>query len=238
MKTVVITGGTRGIGEACVRLFSENNYKVFFIYRKEHEKARTLEKQTGATGFCADIQSNEECDRVISAITNKCNGIDVLINNAGIAEQKLFVDIMPDEWQRMIDTDLNGVYNITQPVLKNMLSKNDGVIINISSIWGQCGAACEVHYSTAKAGVIGFTKALAKEMGLSGIRVNCVAPGMIDTEMNNQLSNEDKNEICAQIPLGRMGKAAECAELILFLASNEATYITGQTIGINGGWKM
>ena len=138
----------------------------------------------------------------------------------------------------MIDVDLNGIYNVTQPVLKNMLKKNSGAIVNVSSIWGQCGAACEVAYSAAKAGVIGFTKALAKEMGLSGIRVNCVAPGMIDTPMNNTFSDEEKSEICSEIPLGRMGTAQEVAELIYFLSSDDASYITGQTIGINGGWEM
>ena len=138
----------------------------------------------------------------------------------------------------MTDIDLNGVYNVTLPVVKKMIVKKRGAIVNISSIWGQCGASCEVAYSAAKSGVIGFTKALAKELGLSGIRVNCVAPGMIDTPMNGVFSEEDISQICSEIPLGRMGTAAECAELIYFLSSDDSSYITGQTIGINGGWEM
>lgn len=238
MKTVIITGGTRGIGEACVRLFAKRHFKVFFIYRKEDKKAAELEAETGAVGFKADIQSAAETERAVRAVLDKCKSVDILINNAGTAQQKLFIDITPEEWRRMIDVDLNSMYNVTQPVLKNMLKRNSGAIVNVSSIWGQCGAACEVHYSAAKSGVIGFTKALAKEMGLSGIRVNCVAPGMIDTSMNEAFSEEEKAEICSEIPLGRMGSAEECAELIYFLASDEASYITGQTIGINGGWEM
>ena len=238
MKTVIITGGTRGIGEACVRLFAKRAYRVFFIYRQDDKKAAEIEAQTGAIGFKADIKSAEEAQKAVNAILDKSASVDILINNAGIAQQKLFIDITPEEWHKMIDVDLNGIYNVTQPVLKNMLKKNSGAIVNVSSIWGQCGAACEVAYSAAKAGVIGFTKALAKEMGLSGIRVNCVAPGMIDTPMNNTFSDEEKSEICSEIPLGRMGTAQEVAELIYFLSSDDASYITGQTIGINGGWEM
>lgn len=238
MKTAVITGGTGGIGEACVKLFSKKGYRVFFIYRSREEKAKQLEKETGAVGVKADISDYDSTIEAIDNITKQCFEIDVLINNAGISQQRLFIDIMPEEWKKITDIDLNGVYNVTLPVVKKMIVKKRGAIVNISSIWGQCGASCEVAYSAAKSGVIGFTKALAKELGLSGIRVNCVAPGMIDTPMNGVFSEEDISQICSEIPLGRMGTAAECAELIYFLSSDDSSYITGQTIGINGGWEM
>lgn len=238
MKTALITGGTSGIGEACVRLFSQKGYRVYFIYRTSKEKAEQIETETGAIGIQADISDCGRACEAVEHILSQCGGIDVLVNNAGISGQKLFIDLTSDEWKKMIDVDLNGSYNITLPTVKKMLSKKNGAIVNVSSIWGQCGASCEVAYSAAKAGVIGFTKALAKELGLSGIRVNCVAPGMIATPMNNMFSEEDISEICSEIPLGRMGTANECAELIYFLSSDDAEYITGQTVGINGGWNM
>lgn len=238
MKNVLITGGTKGIGEACAELFAKKNYRVFIIYREDDEKAKQMEKELSCIAYKADICRNDEINRITDDIYKNYGAVDVLVNNAGIAQQKLFIDITEQEWKRMLDVDLNGVYNVTNAVLKKMITRNKGVIVNVSSIWGQCGASCEVHYSAAKAGVIGFTKALAKEMGLSGIRVNCIAPGMIDTPMNAYFSKEDIDDICSEIPMGRMGTAKECAELIYFLSSDDSSYITGQVIGINGGWKM
>ena len=238
MKNVLITGGTKGIGKACAELFSKKGYRVFIIYRSDDEAAKALSQNIGCIAYKADISSYSEVSKIVDEIYKNYSHIDVLINNAGISEQKLFVDITPSDWKKIIDTDLNGTYNVTHEVVKNMLKNNSGVIINVSSIWGQCGASCEVHYSAAKAGIIGFTKALAKELGLSGIRVNCVAPGMIDTPMNSAFSEEDILSICNEIPLGRVGYARECAELIYFLSSDDASYITGQVIGINGGWEM
>ncbi len=238
MKTAVITGGTSGIGEACVRLFSEKGYRVFFIYRSSEEKARRLEKETNAVGIRADISDFEETAGAIDFVLRQSANIDVLVNNAGISMQKLFIDMTKNEWNKVIDVDQNGIYNVSLPVVKKMISQKSGAIVNVSSIWGQCGASCEVAYSAAKSGIIGFTKALAKELGLSGIRVNCIAPGMIDTPMNKSFSKEDIDAVCAEIPLGRMGDAKECAELIYFLSSEDSSYITGQTIGINGGWEM
>lgn len=238
MNNVLITGGTKGIGEACARLFVKNNYRVFIIYRSDDKKAELLKSEIGCCAYKADICRNNEIADIIEDIYRKYGSIDVLINNAGIAQQKLFSDITEKEWNRMIDVNLNGIYNVTNAVLKKMIKENKGVIVNVSSIWGQCGASCEVHYSAAKAGIIGFTKALAKEMGLSGIRINCVAPGMIDTPMNAGFSDDDKEIICSEIPLGRMGTPEECAELIYFLSSEDSSYITGQVIGINGGWHI
>ena len=238
MKNVLITGGTRGIGASCARLFAKNGYRVFVIYHKDTQSAEKLSKEINCISYCADICNYEQIEYAVDDIEKKYNHIDVLINNAGIAQQKLFTDINSDDWKNMIDTNLNGIYNVTNAVVKSMIKNHSGSIVNVSSIWGVCGASCEVHYSAAKSGVIGFTKALAKELGLSGIRVNCVAPGIIDTDMNAHLSKEDIDEICSQIPLGRIGHPEECAELIYFLSGERAQYITGQIIEINGGWNI
>ena len=237
-KNVVITGGTRGIGAACSRIFSQNGYNVYAIYNKNEKSAKELEKEIGCKIYKADISNRAEIKKVVDDIIVDAGRIDVLVNNAGIAGQKLFVDLEDIEWDDMINTNLTGVYNVTKEVLKNMISNHSGSIVNVSSIWGQCGASCEAHYSASKAGVIGLTKALAKEYATSGIRVNCVAPGMIETHMNSAFSKEDIEEICEDIPMARMGTPEECAELIYFLSSKKASYITGQTIGINGGWEV
>lgn len=236
-KSVLITGGTRGIGAACAELFIKNGYTVYASYNKDEKSAKEISKKIGCKIFKMDITDRKTVKEAIAKIIGDAGKIDVLINNAGIAQQKLFVDLEDSEWDNMIATNLTGVYNVTKEVLKNMISNHSGAIVNISSIWGQCGASCEVHYSAAKSGVIGLTKALAKEMALSGIRVNCVAPGMIETQMNSALSKEDIEEICEEIPMGRCGTPMECAELIYFLASDKASYITGQIIGVNGGWQ-
>ena len=237
-KNVLITGGTRGIGAACAELFMKKGYTVYSTYNKDEKSAEEISKKIGCKIFKMDITNRKAVRETIAKIISDAGKIDVLINNAGIAQQKLFIDIEDNEWDNMIETNLTGVYNVTKEVLKNMISNNSGAIVNVSSIWGECGASCEVHYSTAKAGVIGFTKALAKEMALSGIRVNCVTPGMIETQMNLAFSKEDIEEISNDIPMGRCGTPMECAELIYFLSSDKASYITGQIIGINGGWNI
>jgi len=236
-NNVLITGGTRGIGAACSELFINNGYTVYATYSNDEKSADEIAKKLGVKTYKMDIKDRKTVKETIGKIKNDAGKIDVLINNAGIAQQKLFIDITDDEWDNMIDTNLTGIYNVTKEVLKNMISNNSGAIVNVSSIWGQCGASCEVHYSAAKAGVIGFTKALAKEMALSGIRVNCVAPGMIETKMNSAFSKEDIAKICEEIPMGRCGTPMECAEMIYFLSSEKASYITGQIIGVNGGWQ-
>jgi len=238
MKSVLITGGTKGIGKACAELFSQKGYKVFVIYKSDDKIAQELTQELGITCLKADITNEQAVNNAIEKIISSFGKIDVLINNAAIAQQKLFIDMSYSDWREIIDVDLSGIFNVTNRVLKTMIKNNRGVIVNISSIWGQTGASCEVAYSSAKSGIIGFTKALAKEMGLSGIRVNCVAPGIIDTTMNSVYSKEDIEEILKEIPQGRVGTAQECANLIYFLASDDSSYITGQTIGINGGWNM
>lgn len=230
MKTVLITGGSRGIGAATAALFSKNGYNVIINYNKSEEKALYLAKNIGAAAVKADISDYNQVKEMFYRVGN----VDILINNAGIAQQKLFTDISFDEWHKMLDTNLSSVFYCCRQVLPYMINKKSGCIINISSMWGISGASCEVHYSAAKAGVIGLTKALAKEVGPSGITVNCIAPGMIDTEMNNNLDEETRLAVKEETPLGIIGTADDIAKCALYLVEN-GRYITGQIISPNGG---
>lgn len=234
MKNVLVTGGSRGIGAECVRLFSRQGYRVFFIYKNSADTAARLSEETGAFPFCGDISVSGDVERIYNEI-KRYGGIDVLVNNAGISQIKLFSDITEEDWDRMFDVNVKGIYLVTKRFLGDMVHKKQGRIINMSSMWGETGASCEVHYSASKAAVIGFTKALAKELAPSGITVNCIAPGMIDTDMNAELSEEDTEAFVSEIPLGRMGTALEIAETAAFLASDKAGYITGAVIPVNGG---
>ncbi len=234
MKNVLITGGSRGIGAACVEEFSKNGYRVFLNYNKSGEAAEALRERTGCVMIKADISNSADVSRMIEKI-HEYGKIDVLVNNAGIAEQKLFSDITEDDWDRMFNINMKGMFLVTKAVLPDMIYKKSGKIINFSSVWGISGASCEVHYSASKAAVIGFTKALAKELGLSGINVNCIAPGVIDTDMNSHLDDETRKELCDETPLSRFGTARETARLALYLASKDADFITGQIISPNGG---
>ena len=227
---MLITGGTRGIGEAVSRLLSEKGYKVYINYLKSDEKAEKLAQEIGAVPVKADVSSSKETEEMFS----KIGGVDILINNAGIAQQKLFTDITYEEWDRMIGVNLTGVFNCTKGALPYMINKKSGCIINISSMWGICGASCEVHYSAAKAGVIGFTKALAKEVGPSGITVNCIAPGMMDTDMNKGFDSETIEMVKEETPLGIIGKPQDIANCVLYLIEH-GQFITGQVISPNGG---
>ncbi len=235
-KTVLITGGSRGIGAAAVRAFSGAGYKVAFIYNRSEKKADELANELGAYAIKADVSNSAEVKNAVAQAMDKLGGVDVLVNNAGIAQIKLFTDITDDDWNKMIGTNLTGTFNCTREVLPQMINRKSGCIINISSMWGEVGASCEVHYSAAKAGIIGMTKALAKEVGLSGIRVNCVTPGVIATEMNGDLDEETLASLKEETPLGRIGSAEDVANTLLFLASDEASFITGQVIGVNGGF--
>ena len=234
MKNVLITGGSRGIGAACVKEFAKNGYRVFFSFNKSDKQAEKLCAETGAVSFKADVSNSDEVSEMTEKI-HKYGKISVLINNAGIAEQKLFSDITESDWNKMFDVNIKGMFLVTKAVLPDMIHEKSGKIINFSSIWGITGASCEVHYSASKAAVIGFTKALAKEVGLSGINVNCIAPGVIDTQMNAHLDDEARAELCEETPLGRFGSAEETAKLALYLASDDASFITGQIISPNGG---
>lgn len=239
-KTVLITGGSRGIGRAAVVLFARSGWRVLLNYLRSETEALELAecmKEEGHTvlPFCADVADSAQVEAMVQACMTYFHGIDALINNAGISSQALFTDISPDSWNEMLNVHVNGMYYCCRSVVPHMLSKKRGSIINVSSIWGMTGAACEVHYSTAKAAVIGFTKALAKEMGPSGVRVNCVAPGIVQTEMNAFLGEGEADALRAQTPLLRFGTPEEIARTMLFLASDDAGFITGQVISPNGG---
>ena len=234
LRNVIVTGGTRGIGEAISREFIKNGDRVFAIYEKNEAAAEKLREECGAVVIKADVSKREDVDRALAEV-NKYGDIDVLINNAGISQIKVFSDIDESEWDRMFDVNIKSMFLMTKAVLPDMIARKKGKIINISSIWGQTGGSCEVHYSASKAAVIGFTKALAKELGLSGICVNCIAPGVIETEMNGALGKETLDELKSEIPLNRTGEAAEVAKTAFFLAGEDADYITGQIIAVNGG---
>jgi len=235
MRNVVITGGTRGIGKALAQVFSECGDRVLIIYEKSEEQAQELAKNLGVIPVRCDISNKSEVIRAVAEIHKTAPYVDVLINNAGISQIKLFSDITQEELLRMFGVNMFGTFYMTQKILSDMIHKKQGKIINISSMWGEVGASCEVHYSASKSAVIGFTKALAKELAPSGITVNCITPGVIETDMNAILDREAKEELVGEIPLMRMGNPLEVAKLALFLASADSDYITGQIIGINGG---
>ncbi|MBR6693723.1 MAG: SDR family oxidoreductase [Clostridia bacterium] len=242
-NTVLITGASKGIGAATAILFAENGYDVIINYNSSAESAILLEKSLknngySAMSYMADVSKSNEANRMVNDIIKKYGKIDVLINNAGIAQQRLFTDITDNDWERMIAINLTGTFNCCRAVVPSMVNRKSGCIINTSSIWGMTGASCEVHYSAVKAGIIGLTKALAKELGPSGIRVNCVAPGVIGTRMNSSLSVEALVGLADDTPLGRIGKPQEVASTSLFLASRDAEFITGQVISPNGGFVV
>ena len=233
-RVVLVTGGSRGIGMEICRKFIELGDKVILNYRNSYENALKLKEDLGdnLTLVKADVGNRDEVKVMIEFVLSQFNKIDVLVNNAGISQIKPFADVTDEDWDEVMRVNLDGVYNCTKSVISSMIHEKSGKIINISSIWGEVGASCEVAYSTAKAGVIGFTKALAKEMALSGINVNCVAPGIIDTEMNKQF---DLDELKEEVPMNKIGTPKDVAETVIFLASDAAKYITGQIISVNGG---
>ncbi len=242
-KTVLVTGASRGIGYETAKLFAKNGYNVAINYNNNREPAITLlndllEAKYNAMVVQADVSSKEQVDSMINTVNKQFGDIEILVNNAGIAKQRLFTDISVDEWDNMFDVNVKGMFLCCQGVLPAMIRNKSGKIINISSIWGITGASCEVLYSTTKAAVIGLTKALAKELGPSGIQVNCVAPGVIDTEMNSDLDEAAFEDLKEQTPLGTIGKCIDVAETIAFLAQEKANFITGQVISPNGGFLI
>lgn len=231
---VVITGGTGAIGSAMVHEFAKTN-DVAVIYKSSDEKAQLLEKQTGCKAYKADVSSAPEVSAAVRQILSDFGKINVLINNAGISQIKLLSDVTELDWYNMVDVHLTGAFNMTKAVLPDMIKHKQGSIINISSVWGVYGASCEVPYSTVKAGLIGFTKSLSKEVAPSGITVNCIAPGVIDSPMNNaHLSPDEMNELIAETPLGRLGTPEDVAKAALYLSS--AGFVTGQVLGVDGGF--
>lgn len=240
MRNVLITGASRGIGAAAARLFAKNGDRVFVNYSRSEDAALSLCRELNEKGYTAipvqaDVSKPEEVRRMFDLIESECAGADVLVNNAGIAQTKLFTDITDEDWSRMVGTNLSGAFYCCRAALPYMIKNHSGRIINISSMWGQTGGSCEVHYSAAKAGIIGLTKALAKEEGLSGITVNCVAPGVIKTDMTANLTEEDFCALRDETPTGTIGTPEDIARTILFLAEEASGFITGQVIGVNGG---
>ncbi len=235
MKTLFVNGGSRGIGESIVRLFSDRGYAVAFTYLDSVGRAEKLASDTGSLALRADSACESETAEAVRAALSELGHIDVLVNNAAISSFSLFTDIEYKDWRRMMDVNVGGAFLYSKLILPGMISRKSGKIINISSMWGIAGASCEVHYSASKAALIGMTKALAREVGPSGITVNAVAPGLIDTEMNRALSAEDIAAICDDTPLMRMGRPEEIAECVYFLAESTGDFITGQVISPNGG---
>lgn len=239
-KTAVVTGASRGIGRSIAIELTNAGANVVINYKSDEEGAKeTLNdiKRLGGYGIIvkADVGKYEEAGNLIDMTLNKFGKIDVLVNNAGISNVGLFVDMEFSNFQQIIDTDLYGVLNCTHHSIKHMIQNKSGSVVNISSMWGSVGASCETLYSAAKGAVNSFTKALAKELGPSNIRVNAVAPGVIDTDMNRWLNKDERMQLSSEIPLMKFGEAGDVARLVAFLASDDSKYITGQIIGVDGG---
>ena len=242
-KTVLITGAPKGIGAATAILFAQKGYNVVINYNDSYEAASLLCRSLGSHGYSvvthkANVANRLDVELMVKETLYKFGSLDILVNNAGISYQGLITETDEIDFDRIIDVNLKGVFNCCKAVIPSMVSRQSGKIINISSMWGQVGASCEVAYSASKAGVIGLTKALAKELAPSGITVNCIAPGLIETGMNSNLTVEELTEFVENIPLGRMGNADEIANAVEYLSSDKADYITGQVLGINGGYVI
>ncbi len=243
MDTVLITGAATGIGKAAALLFAADGYNVAVHYNNSEKEALALCEEIAARGgravaVRADVADAAQVNAMVRHVTEVFGRIDVLINNAGIAQTKLFTDLTAQDWDAMFNVNVKGVFHCCQTVLPGMISRKAGCIVNVSSIWGMVGASCEVHYSAAKAAVIGLTKALAKELGPSHIRVNCVAPGVIETRMIDGLDGETREALKDETPLGRLGTAEDVAQAIRFLASENSSFITGQMLSPNGGFVI
>ncbi len=239
-KTAICTGISGAIGGSIAKALAKEGYDIVGIYNKSEQSARAVMQEIESYGakcelFQCDFSDSVATDKLGYTIYNIYTNIDLLINCAGVASFGLFDNFSADEISRVIDINLKSSLLITRPVVKRMLEKKSGSIINISSMWGEVGASCEVIYSTAKAGLIGFTKALAKEISPSGIRVNCITPGLIRSDMNSTLTGEDLQAVVDETPLGRMGEPEDIAKAVLFLASDKASFITGEVLKVNGG---
>ena len=235
---VLITGGSRGIGAACVRRFAQRGDEVVFFYRNSDAAAEALARECGAKPMRVDVSDPDAVREAVAGAAEELGGIDVLVNNAGVAQIKLLSDITDADWQRMLGTNLSGAFYLCREVSRYMIGQQYGRIVNVGSMWGKVGASCEVHYSASKAGLRGLTMALAKELGPSNITVNCVEPGVIETEMNASLDEDTKKQLCDETPMCRMGSADDVARAVAFLASDDAAFITGQILGVDGGFAV
>lgn len=244
LNTAVVTGGAKGIGAAISVALAKAGYNVIMGYKTSRERAEELAKViiSGYGVSCeavyCDVTDRESARNIVETAAKKYGSVDILVNNAGVAQQKLFTDITDDDWNEMIGVNLTGVFNTCRVASGYMVSQKSGSIVNISSMWGQVGASCEVHYSAAKAGVIGLTKALAKELAPSGVRVNCVCPGVIMTDMLKDFDAETLSALSEETPLGKLGTPKEIADAVAFLCSDRASFITGQVLGVNGGFVI
>ena len=237
-KTVLITGGSRGIGAAAARAFAAEGYRVAIGYLHSRDRAEALAAEIGGMAVRADVGEEEQVREMVDKVLDNFCQLDILVCNAGVAWQGLLTDMTMKDWRQVMAADLDSVFLCCRAVLPHFIHRKAGKILTVSSMWGQVGASCEVAYSAAKAGVIGFTKALAKEVAPSGITVNCVAPGAIDTEMNAHLGPEALEMLAEETPLGRLGRPEEVARTLLFLASEQADFLTGQVLSPNGGLVM
>lgn len=240
-KVMLITGASRGIGAATAILAAKNGYNVVINYNNSYDSALDIQNKIASVGgksmiVKADVSDSNQVSTMLEVVHNELGSVDVLVNNAGVASFSLFTDISEEEWARVFNINVKGAFLVSKSVIPDMVHKKQGKIINVSSIWGITGSSCEVLYSATKAALIGMTKALAKELGPSGINVNCVAPGVIDTDMNAMLSSDDINSLIDETPLSRIGKPEDIAETILFLASEKSNFITGQVLSPNGGF--
>ncbi len=231
---VLVTGSSRGIGFAIAKTLAENNYLVYGNYNNTYKELNNLANDLKEKGYKlipvkADVSKKDDIDAMFKEIGE----VDILVNNAGISQFKQFIDMTEEDWDDMISVNLKSAFLCTKGVIRSMISKKCGKIINIASIWGVTGGSCEVHYSAAKAGIIGFTKSLAKEMAPSGIQINCIAPGAIDTDMNKELTKQEKQLLIEETPMRKMGKPEDVAKTVLFLIEDK--FMTGEVININGG---
>ena len=242
-KVALVTGASRGIGRETALLLARRGYQVVVNYNRSRDEAQALCDSLRAEGctaspFQADIADPSQVGRMAQEVLSVYHRVDLLVNNAGVARQQLFTDVTDEDWARMVGVNLSGAFYVTRAFLPGMISRRSGSVLFVSSMWGQVGASCEVCYSACKAGLIGMTKALAQEAGPSGVRVNCIAPGVIDTEMNRQLGAQALEALAQETPLCRLGTPQDVARAVAFLGSDEAAFITGQVLGVNGGFVV
>lgn len=241
-KIALVTGGARGIGKAICRSLAKDGFKIAINYNNSEKEAIELKNElsdiTEVEIIKCDVSDSVAVKRMFEEISQTLGNVSVLVNNAGVAEQALFTNITDEMWQRMINVNLSSAFYCSREALKSMINEKNGVIINIASMWGEVGASMEVHYSAAKAGLIGMTKALAKEVGLSGVRVNAISPGVVLTDMMSSFSESDKEALRDETPLNALGTPGNVADAVSFLVSDKAGFITGQVLSVNGGFVI